>query len=471
MLFNTFEFLVFIVLVLVVYYVAVLGVFKRNVRIANALLLSISYIVYFYYEPKYTLVLIGVTAVTWFFALKVASDRRKWLMQLGLTLTLVPLAVFKYGNFIIDNIAGLLSSVGLDFSRPHFSLVIPIGISFFTFQAFGYLYDVYAGKIKAERNFADYMLFVSFFPQIASGPISKAEELLPQIKGKRSATPTMIVSGLKTLLWGYFLKAVFADRVALYADPVFANYDYFSGASCFVASCMYSLQIYGDFAGYSLMALGVGRLFGFDLINNFRRPYFSTSVTDFWRRWHISLSRWLKDYVYIPAGGSRRGKFRTYVNIMTTFFVSGLWHGASWTFIAWGAMHGFVQCVEKFLKINLLKPSGWKKVAHIIVTFLIVNFAWIFFKLPTFGDAWRFICRIFSFAPGQFFKPSSSMMVLMFFAIAVVFIKELVEERNAAVTLINHRNRFVRWTTCVVLVIAIVLCGVLDSSQFIYVNF
>lgn len=471
MLFNTFEFLIFIVVVLAVYYVAVLGVFKRNVRVANALLLCISYIVYFYYEPKYTLVLAGVTAVTWFFALKVGPDRRKWLIWLGLTLTVIPLAVFKYGNFIIDNIAGLLSVAGMDFNRQHFSIVIPIGISFFTFQAFGYLYDVYSGKIKAERNFADYMLFVSFFPQIASGPISKADELLPQIKGKRSATPAMIASGLKTLLWGYFLKAVFADRVALYADPVFANYDYFSGASCFVASCMYSLQIYGDFAGYSLMAVGVGRLFGFDLINNFRRPYFSTSVTDFWRRWHISLSRWLKDYVYIPAGGSRRGKFRTYANIMATFFVSGLWHGANWTFIAWGVMHGFVQCVEKFLKINLLKPSGWKKVAHILVTFLIVNFAWIFFKLPTFGDAWRFICRIFSFAPGQFFKPSSSMMVLMVFAIAVVFIKELVEERNAGVTLINHRNRFVRWTTCVALVVAIVLCGVLDSSQFIYVNF
>lgn len=210
---------------------------------------------------------------------------------------------------------------------------IPIGISFFSFQAIGYLVDVYKQRVPMERNFIDYALFVSFFPQIMSGPISRASDLLPQIKNKRTFNEAKAVQGLKWLLWGMFLKTVMADRLGLYVDSVYNNFQYQSGFSCLVASFMYTMQIYGDFAGYSLMAIGVGRLLGFDLVNNFNHPYFATSITEFWKRWHISLTRWLTTYIYIGLGGNRCSKIRQYWNIMITFLVSGVWHGANWTFI------------------------------------------------------------------------------------------------------------------------------------------
>lgn len=265
-------------------------------------------------------------------------------------MVIAPLAILKYSGFVKETAASLLelADIRQRSGEPDTltTIVIPLGISFFTFQSLGYMWDIYRRKIKPERNFLYYMLFVGFFPQIASGPISKAEELLPQIRGKRSMTHEDISEGVRLMLWGFFLKAVVADRVATFVDPVYADYINFSGVTCFLASIFYSIQIYGDFAGYSLLAIGVGRLFGYKLINNFNRPYFSYSISEFWRRWHISLSRWLRDYVYIPLGGNRKGTRRTYINILTTFTVSGIWHGANLTFIVWGFMHGAVQAVE-----------------------------------------------------------------------------------------------------------------------------
>ena len=235
---------------------------------------------------------------------------------------------------------------------------VPIGISFFSFQAYGYLADVYYRRTDCERNLRDYALFISFFPQIASGPISKAKDLLPQIKSLKTFDADKATQGLKLLLWGLFLKVVLADRLGLYVDSIYDNYTYQTGFSLFVASLCYSLQIYGDFAGYSLMAIGVAKVLGFDLINNFNRPYFATSITDFWHRWHISLSIWLRDYVYIPLGGSRCSKLRTYWNIFATFLVSGIWHGANWTFIIWGIIHGVAQIAEKALRLQKYEGGG-----------------------------------------------------------------------------------------------------------------
>lgn len=487
MLFNTFGFLCVIPVVLFVYYLAMQlcrrGGDRLVNRVSNTVLLIISYAFFYSSQPVYTLLLFGITLVTYCFGLIFdrlpaeggAGDsvrrRRHCLVVAGAVLALMPLGVFKYYNFLLDSSVQLLSIVGYEWRPSHAGWIVPLGISFFTFQAIGYMWDVYYGRFRAERNFPDYMLFVAFFPQIASGPISKACDLLPQIKKTRVLAWENVAAGMKLLLWGYFLKAVFADRVAMYADPVFNQYYNMSGLSCFIGSIMYSLQIYGDFAGYSLMAVGVGRMLGFDLINNFCRPYLSASVSEFWRRWHISLSTWLRDYVYIPLGGNRKGKGRSYINLFITFLVSGIWHGANLTFIVWGALHGVFQSVEKFFSISK-RPNGRILLAfRITVTFLLVNFAWIFFRMPTLGDAISFITKIFTGASGFDFLPTQSDMVFMILATLVVLIKEICEEWRPGFSLINNRRRAVRWCTYLAVVFAILLIGVLDSSQFIYVNF
>ena len=347
-----------------------------------------------------------------------------------------------------------------------------MGISFFTFQAVGYLMDVYYQRIKAEHNLWDYMLFVSFFPQIMSGPISKAKDLLPQIKTCRKFDATLATQGLKWFVWGLFLKVMMADRLGMYVDKVLDNYMFNSGTSCLLAVVYYSFQIYGDFAGYSFMAMGVGKLMGFNLINNFQRPYLSTSITDFWRRWHISLSTWLKDYVYIPLGGSRCSKGRNYWNIFVTFLVSGIWHGANWTFIFWGILHGVFQVIEKML--------GWQKCttssklirfSRILLTFVLVSIAWIFFRQPTIGDAFGVIERILT-EHGALFKPSNKDVVFSLLSIGIVVCADLMREfQTKKFYRIVQAPIAIRWCMYYALLLLILLSGVFDSSQFIYVSF
>lgn len=384
-------------------------------------------------------------------------------------LTLVPLLVFKYYNFINESVWNLLSSIGLRYELHGLNWAIPVGISFYTFQALGYLFDVYYKKEKAEKSFIDYALFVSFFPQVFSGPISKAGELLPQIKEKRVFKYDQGVQGLKCLLWGMFLKLVLADRLGLYVDKVVADYAMYDGPTCVLSAIFYSLQIYGDFAGYSLMAVGVAKLLGFDLINNFNRPYFSVSITDFWRRWHISLSRWLKDYVYIPLGGSRCSRLRNYWNIFVTFLVSGIWHGANWTYIVWGIIHGVAQIIEKSLGLNNKESKGIWRFVHIVVTFAIVTLAWVFFRMPTLGDAVAYVGHSFSsFGMPEVLSVTNFAIYVM--AIAIVLFKETREEFFPTKFRFLS-NRYVKWAEYVVIFCLILLCGALDSGSFIYGSF
>lgn len=480
MLFNSFQFLVIFPVVIAVYYAVVVAARGRAPVVSAVTLTLLSYAFYLVNQPAYTLVLVGVTLVTWAFGLifdrlNTTSAgrilRHRLLVTAGVTLALVPLVVFKYYHFIMSVAAGLLARAGLQPEASGASWIIPLGISFFTFQALGYMWDVYYGKIRAERNLLYYALFVGFFPQIASGPISRVFDLLPQLRRPMPPAWTNLTAGFSMLLWGFFLKAMMSDRLATFVNPVFSNYEVFSGGTCFVASVFYSLQIYGDFAGYSLMAIGVARMMGYDLVANFNRPYFATSVTDFWRRWHISLSRWLRDYVYIPLGGSRRGKVRTYTNILVTFLVSGIWHGANFTFIVWGAIHGVVQCVEKFFGLNGNTVAPVTRILRIIITFLVVNFAWIFFRMSTLGDAVGMVRRILTMSPGMAMQPKNTDLFFIAASVIVVLGKELAEELRPGLTLIGHRRRSVRWATYIVLIFGILLCGVLDSSQFIYVNF
>lgn len=428
MTFNSFTFIWVFPIVFLFYYGIKklserLGLGGNNNRISNYVLIIISYALYAMSSPVWCLFLLAITAITYLSARLIeyrhAYGRRKYIVCCA-TLSLLPLLIFKYYNFISSNIDVLLDNIGLEVGIPGLNWAIPLGISFFSFQAVGYLFDVYYRRIKAEHNWWDYMLFVGFFPQIASGPISKAKDLLPQIKAKRPFDYEKCAQGLRWLLWGVFLKTFVADRLGLYVDTVFNNYEFQTGSSCLVAAFLYAFQIYADFAGYSLMAIGVGATMGFDLVNNFRRPYLAVSVTDFWRRWHISLSTWLKDYVYIPMGGNRCPKARNYLNIFVTFLVSGIWHGANWTFILWGVLHGMFQIIEKVLGLQKHDAKDAMRIVRICITFLLVTFAWIFFRMPTIGDALNVIAKIITDTPSAIYKGTNTNTVLSIVAVTTI---------------------------------------------------
>jgi len=389
-------------------------------------------------------------------------------------MALFPLAFFKYFDFINQTISDIMSMFGIHLRIDGLNWAIPIGVSFYTFQALGYLFDVYHKRVEVENDFPSYALFLSFFPSILSGPINKASLVIPQLKCLRPYFDyPKAVDGLKMILWGMFMKVVVADRVALYVDTVFPNYEHYTGITCFVASLLFTIQIYADFAGYSLMALGVGKVLGFELAENFRRPYFSVSVTDFWRRWHMSLSTWLKDYIYIPLGGSRCSRVRNYWNIFITFLVSGIWHGANWTFIVWGCMHGVCQIVEKMLGLQKCEYGWLGKSFKILITFLIVNFAWIFFRMPTLSDACCVISRMFDTSlSAEVMLPSNSDRIYMLVGIILLIIKDVCDEYFPnGISIFNNSCILIRWGGYVFVIVLIMLTGVFSADQFIYANF
>jgi len=435
---------------------------RRPPRSLNIFLLVASYALFWYYNKGMTAVLAAVTLVTYLGALATERYGKRAIAPTVILLALLPLAAFKYWNFIKGNLDALFPTVHL----PGLNWAIPLGISFFTLQAVGYYHDVACKKIRAERNILDYSLFVSFFPQIASGPISRARDLLPQIKADRRFDHAQATQGLKWILWGAFLKMVVADNIgAVIAGPLAHSASY-AAWSVSLSVVLYSIHIYCDFAGYSFMALGIGELLGFELVNNFRRPYLAVSVTDFWHRWHISLSTWLKEHIYIPLGGSRCPKWRNYLNILVTFLVSGLWHGASWTFIAWGGMHGAAQVAEKHLGLHKSAPSGWMRPVRVLLTFAVVTLAWVFFNSPTFARACATIGHMFA-SPGartiDWFWP----VVLA----ASVIVSDIVTEFDVrSLRLVHHRYAAVRWTAYSVLTFCIMLFAVY-GSKFIYSGF
>lgn len=475
MIYNSFNFIIFFPLLFLLYY----AIPARNQKWRNAFLLIVSYALYIRWKPAFALVLLGVSLITFIGGIILERThevkKKKALGWLLVFLSLLPLLVFKYYNFLNDSINATLAACGISTSFPGLNWAVPVGISFFSFQAVGYMLDVYHERMKAERNVGNYLLFVSFFPSILSGPINKASLILPQIKNLRAYFDYgKAVEGLKKILWGMFMKVVVADRVALYVDTVLPSYMNYSGLTCFVASILYSVQIYADFAGYSLMAIGVGKTLGFELSENFRRPYFSFGITDFWHRWHISLSTWLKDYVYIPLGGSRCSKLKNYWNIFVTFLVSGIWHGANWTFIVWGCMHGLAQIFEKALGIQKLKEGRWTiKLMRITLTFILVTFAWVFFRMPTISDACNVISRIFDFSlPMTVEIPSRHNFLFICMGVALLFFKDWMDEfAPSRIRLFGSKIIWIRWCSYVAVIVLILLAGVFDAGQFIYANF
>lgn len=479
MVFNSFNFWLIFPFIFIVYWLIPT---KLN-RVRNLFLLAVSYLLYMNWKPSFAIVLLGVTAICQWGGVilenQIYSQRKKTLCWCFALLGLLPLLIFKYYNFLNDSLTSFLEGVGLHFALPGLNWAIPIGISFFTFQAVGYLLDVYKQRVPAEKDFWDFALFVSFFPQVTSGPISTAKDLMPQFKNPHSFNYDQGKEGLKMLLWGMFLKLALADRIGVYVDTVYTNFIHYSGSVCFFASIMYTIQIYCDFAGYSLMAIGIAKTLGFDLINNFERPYLAASVTEFWKRWHISLTRWLTTHVYINLGGNRCSKLRQYVNIMVTFLVSGLWHGANWTFIIWGALHGVFQIIEKALMGEMLKKElkegkhvfSFVRGIRIVFTFALVSLAWIFFRMPTIGGATDMIGKIilefgkFSIGP---LDPIS--MVGIGIGLPILFMREIREEfLQNRFTLLNTASA--KWVFYVLVACFTLAMGVMDAGQFIYVSF
>lgn len=479
MVFNSFNFWLIFPFIFVIYWAIPI---KFN-RARNLFLLVVSYLLYMNWKPSFAIVLFAVTVICWWGGLvlnnKEDRNRKEALCWCFVALGLLPLLIFKYYNFLNASLTSVLESIGLNFALPGLNWAIPVGISFFTFQAVGYLLDVYKKRIPVEKNFLVFALFVSFFPQVTSGPISTAKELIPQFNTPHTFRYEQGRDGLKMLVWGIFLKLALADRIGIYVDTVYTNYIHYSGAVCFLASIMYTLQIYCDFAGYSLMAIGIAKAIGFDLINNFNRPYLAASVTEFWKRWHISLTRWLTTHVYINLGGNRCSKFRQYINIMITFLVSGLWHGANWTFIIWGALHGFFQIIEKTLMGDKLKIElkngihGFSIVRglRIAFTFTLVSFAWIFFRMPTLEGAVDMIGKIFTdFGQISIGPLDPISMVGIGIGGPLLFVREIREEYFPNQIKI-FKSPIVKWVFYIGVACFTLAMGVLDAGQFIYVTF
>ena len=467
MLFNSIAFLLFFPIVCVCYFAL------PSLKVRNLFLLAASYYFYMNWQPIYALLLLTSTVITYLAARGIGhfeDDRKKRACLLtSLILNLGILFLFKYYDFAAENVTSLLRVLGIAVDFPSFSMLLPVGISFYTFQALGYSIDVYREKTPVEKDFFTYALFVSFFPQLVAGPIERSTNLLPQFKEKHSFCYEEVMAGFRLMLWGYFLKLALADRCAIYVDAIFNNVEQHNGGSFLLASLFFPFQIYGDFAGYSLVAIGVARVLGFRLMENFRRPYFAASVTEFWRRWHISLSTWFKDYVYIPLGGNRCGRYRQYFNVLTTFVVSGLWHGANWTFLVWGTLHGVLQCVERALGFHKVNLTGFRKFVHVFFTFCVVSLAWIFFRANNVSDAFTIIQGIFTDLKMPYLQLADFLAIGM--ALALLFLKECIDEFGWSMRISESPQWWLRHLYMVVMIVYIILLGVLNGDQFIYFQF
>lgn len=404
MLFNSIEFVIFLPIVFLIYWFVV----NKSFRYQNVFLLAASYFFYACWDWRFLFLLMFSTLLDYFTAQKMSDarslQRRKAWLWISIGINLGFLGFFKYYNFFINSFASSFGHLGLHLDSLTLNIILPVGISFYTFHGLSYVIDVYKERIKPEKNFADYALFVSFFPLLVAGPIERATHLLPQLKKERTFDYSNAVEGLRQILWGLFKKIVIADQCATYVDMMFNNTDNYSGITLAFGAVLFAFQIYGDFSGYSDIAIGVAKLFGIDLLKNFAFPYFSRDIAEFWRRWHISLSSWFRDYVYIPLGGSRGSLWSKIRNIFIIFILSGFWHGANWTFIVWGALNA-LYFLPLFLfgknRTNMeivakgrIFPSI-RELFSMLVTFGLTVVAWIFFRSPDIKHAFQYLSKMF----------------------------------------------------------------------------
>jgi D-alanyl-lipoteichoic acid acyltransferase DltB (MBOAT superfamily) len=433
------------------------------------------------WQPVYGCLMLFVSLISYLSGICIENKISKGILTIGLLTSFGVLFIFKYANFISSSVNEILNILNIKMHIPFLNVLLPVGISFYTFQAVGYIIDVYKGNIKAEKNFFIYALFISFFPQLVAGPIERARNLLPQFHKIHSLNTDNITKGLRLILWGYFMKVVVADRLAIYVDSVYNNVPHHNGTSLSIATFFFTFQIYCDFGGYSNIAVGCAKIMGFDLMTNFRRPYLAISVADFWRRWHISLSTWFKDYLYIPLGGNHCNKWRNYYNLLVTFIVSGIWHGANWTFIIWGTLNGIFQIVGKMIdnlmikrggsykKTNLLKASSY--IWNLLITFLLISFTWIFFRANNVNEAFLILRKII-FEQGILYIGNIDTIVYCISFICILILCDIFQEiHNGHHILLDNPNSFFRRFSYLVICLFILLFGVFDSSQFIYFQF
>lgn len=429
MLFNSLDFAIFLPIVFVLYWF----VTGKNLRFQNILLIIASYIFYGAWDWRFLFILMFSTLFDFFIgqALEHQKDqsRRKLLLAASVAINLCLLGFFKYFNFFIDSFIGAFSFFGYDIGVRTLTILLPVGISFYTFQSLSYTIDIYRGKLKPAKDLITFAAFISFFPQLVAGPIERAVHILPQFENKRTFEYRAAVDGLRQILWGFFKKVVIADASAYYANLIFNNPSMYGGSTLLLGALFFTFQIYGDFSGYTDIALGVARLFGFKLLRNFAFPYFSRDIAEFWRRWHISLSSWFRDYVYIPLGGSRVSLPRQIINTFIVFILSGFWHGANWTFIVWGTLNALYMLPLLLIKTNKEKPDivargklfpTIREIGSMALTFTLVVFAWIFFRAPTIGQAVKYILGILNpslFSMPQVFPISLFLVIIFFFVI------------------------------------------------------
>ncbi|MEP7108278.1 MAG: MBOAT family O-acyltransferase [Ferruginibacter sp.] len=476
MLFNSIEFVFFFILVTVAYFIL-------PQRFRWFLLLAASCYFYMAFVPIYILILGFTIVIDYFAGILIENEqgnRRKLYLVMSLIANIGVLAVFKYYNFLNQNLTALLGSFSANNPIPFLKILLPIGLSFHTFQAMSYTIEVYRGNQKAERHFGIYSLYVMFYPQLVAGPIERPQNLLHQFREKFDFDYGRVVEGLKLILWGLFKKIVIADRLAIYVNAVFNNVDHHNGTTLILATFFFAFQIYCDFSGYSEIAIGAARVMGFNLMTNFNRPYFSRNISEFWKRWHISLSTWFKDYLYISLGGSKVSIPRWYFNLFFVFLVSGLWHGANWTFIIWGAINGFYlifAIITQSLRSNFDKITGLSRLPklnyaiQILLTFMLTSFAWIFFRANNLPDAVLIIKKIFT-QRGPLFFEAPSMLIFPFLGILMLLVVEIKKEYyNHKFSLFNNDKWIVRHLSYAILVILILLMGVFDGGQFIYFQF
>jgi alginate O-acetyltransferase complex protein AlgI len=478
LLFNSLHFAFFLPLVFFGYWFLT----KKNLKIQNILLLLASYYFYACWDWRFLFLLLFSTGLDYITGLKIAGSKNKnhriiWFwMSVGVNLGF--LGVFKYFDFFASSMASALSSINIEVHPWTLGLILPVGISFYTFHGLSYVIDIYQDKIEPEKNFIDYSLFVSFFPLLVAGPIERATHLLPQIKKNRIFDYSKAVDGLRQILWGLFKKVVIADNCAEIANQIFNNSSDYNGFTLAIGAVMFSVQIYGDFSGYSDIALGTARLFGIELLKNFSFPYFSRDIAEFWRRWHISLSSWFRDYLYIPLGGSKVGTWMKIRNTFVIFVVSGFWHGANWTFIFWGFLNALFILPSIIMNTNRSNMNivaidrtfpNLKELGSMVLTFSLATFAWIFFRAESITHAFQIIRELFS---ASLFQSPEIFPKVTFLLVIVFFVVEWIGRTGnyALQTIFSSRPFWWRWVLYIVLIFSVFFFTGKEQA-FIYFQF
>jgi alginate O-acetyltransferase complex protein AlgI len=477
MLFNSFEFLIFFPLVTLIYFAL-----PQKYRWFH--LLMASCVFYSFFIPIYILILFFTILIDYFAGIWIEESkgkRRKSALIMSLVANIGVLSVFKYYNFFIDNINSVLFKVSPENLLPHWDIILPIGLSFHTFQAMSYTIEVYRGNQKAERHFGIYSLYVMFYPQLVAGPIERPQNVIHQFYEKQEFNYELAKSGLRLMLWGMFKKVVIADRLSIFVNKVYGQPTDYQGLPLILATVFFTFQIYCDFSGYSDIAIGSARVMGFDLMKNFDRPYFSKNISEFWRRWHISLSTWFRDYLYIPLGGNRVSEYRRYFNLFFVFMMSGLWHGASWHFVIWGGLHGIYLIFGQLTKsiqdkiLSILPSKFFKDFINVSITFVLVAFAWIFFAAHSNADSIYVVKNILksnSHTLSQIIDLiGQNDLYLIIISVTLLEFVQWQQRGNHIALKFENRPKWQRWCAYYLILMMILCFGVYNNSQFIYFQF